>query len=308
MDATERLDAALFPGDVAGGELATATWFLVVLVLLVLILLPKARRRARVRLADHDTRQVSIKPLGAFRAAWSGAWRVVLADNGTCRALLAIFAAAPALEIIFARVVPLSPRKMFVAGFAWQAITAMLLAALAVRLHRSALGVAAPAVAPLWRLQFRAALWGLGIFLALKAFSLGAAILAAFLPGGLAQPANLANMAFSAILFVPFAFVRPALALGYSSPLRAAFSAVRAKPVRVVAWIVALSLPLELFRMSLALTLPHLDLRPAGPGLFVYQAALVLFNVFNFSAFEMTVALTLRNLNTRWREHARFPD
>ena len=241
-------------------------------------------------------RRYRLGPLEAIGTGWRLALALVMAHPLLWLAICAIFLGAALLDYGNQAYLRLTTRHLAIAGLAWQTITAALLAAIAVRLHFIATNREAQA-SPL-RLLLAAAALGVGLFALSLAIQYAYNWTIPHLSPAIAPLARSGARILPAAIFALFAFVRPALSLGLSNPVMAAFAALRRRPVAAVLWITALSLPTMAVGMSLDWAwATYGKAHPTGVYVAI-RSVLTLFNTVNFTAFEIATVLMLNNLNT----------
>ncbi len=245
----------------------------------------------------HTAIESPILPLQSIFRSWIGAFRYLFENREVALALLCLFLAAPALQILFVRIIAASPSVLLAAGIAWQAITATLIAFLALRIHDWVLTKGSERYKRRPEREVWAMVYGLTIFLLLLGVNYGFAQLTTLAPPGLWPAGALANSLLRVLLFAPLALVRPALSLGEARPWSAAFAAMKSCPVSFLIWITALSAPIVLSKFVVYSFIRQHD--PSTLHYFEAQIALAAFNVVNCIAFEMTTLRMLRNLDPK---------
>ncbi len=241
---------------------------------------------------------IRLAPLSAIGKAWFLAVRLPWTRPRLCAALLAVFSVPPALDYLTGRVLTLGPNRLLALAISWLVLEAALLAIAAIRLHRHAAG-GFDETPSRW-LSTMAALTGMIIFLGMRASGLGVALLAQHLPVALAPLGGSLENYLPIIVFSILVFVRPALSLGFEPPLGVALGALWKKPLAVVFWVTLLSVPLAIVQFLLSLLVGLIWRQPPDAAIFFVEVVEALFNVVNFSAFEMATAGMLINLQSKW--------
>jgi len=242
---------------------------------------------------------VRLAPVSAIYRAWKKALGLPRRSPALFGLTLLLFACPPILDYLTDRVVKLDDNKLLAIGFSWQAFGAACLAVLAVRLHRISGDRGQEPVS--LRLSLMSAAWGIGLWAFMTLTGIALSYAAPQLPIGLASLAVWLDRYIPQVLFVLIVFIRPALSLGDAKPWLASYRAVLSKPVATLVWISMLSAPLALFRVGFGQLIYQYWNVPPDWAIWSYQAAVSLFNAFNFSAFEMSTAIMFMNLKLKWR-------
>jgi hypothetical protein len=234
--------------------------------------------------------ETEFRPLHVLAASFVAAVRILATHWRIAAALFAVFASAPIVEALAIIGLKLSGQPAALGGLAWQAITAAAIAWIATYIHGLALPLPkrTPAVSRRYRAISVAA--GVCVFLVTVLLSLGSslALLALGLPPR--YRADFVARVIQSLLFVPLALVRPALSLGLSRPVRAAFAAAARKPLSLGVWAIALGLPVLAFeQIGADIVRAHFSFS----SVLTFRAAKIVFDVFDCAFFEAATLLLL---------------
>jgi len=253
-----------------------------------------------VRHESWATTVTRLAPIEAISAAWANALRMARRRNPISMILLAIFAFTPLLDLVVSRILAWGLGRQLAVSIVWAVIKFGLLGMVAIRLHWFAVGRFDDA--PSWSLRIVSACWFVAMALATNAITYVLANLVPHLPPALVYPGTISVLLLPQSFFSIFIFLRPALSLELNPPLRSALMAFWSKPLLVWAVVVALAFPLPLLNLFLTWVVSIFWRAPPDLVYAVNNALVALFNVLNFSAFEMATATMLVNLQSKWTE------
>lgn len=247
-------------------------------------------------LALYSILELEFQPLRVLRTSLVAAARILRNHWRITAALFAVFAATPIVEALF--IVALGGREqpLMLAAFVWQGLTAAAIACIATHIHGHALALPPREPAAQRRYRLTSIAVAEAVFLITVAFSVGSSLALVTLfhsPHGSMD--FLAHMVRT-VLFVPLALIRPALSLGFQSPLRTAFATAIKPPFIVVVWVIALGWPSLAFeQLGAGIVFVH----PSPTSVLAFRAAKVVFNVFYCAFFETATLLLLARATRR---------
>jgi len=248
-----------------------------------------------------------LRPLQSWVLSWRNAFAYPTKHYFVALFILTIFLVSPTLDFVFGKYLRVPGWILLSAAWSWQALAAGLLGFIAVRVHYEALEddpvVKRKPYAANRRREWWAFAIGVGGSLALLGANFGLAFLASPLPKAW-QPLGFTfnGLVRHALLFVPFAIIRPVLSLGANRPVRSAFVGFSRRPVSFLIWISAVgSIPPWFANYAM-----ESFVRPGAFALgpfWISHALLAVFNLLNFLAFEMTTFRMVRNLSWAPKEN-----
>ena len=243
-----------------------------------------------------------IRPLQNWLSGWRDAFGFPLRFWILTFLIALIFAVTVSLDFLLKDRLRLDSTKIKMITVAWQVISAGLLAFMAVRIHqwaklhpfdrnrdRGRFRYVASRLREFWAMAIGAA-----VVLIMFGLDTGMVALIIKLPREWI-PLSAALMPWvRALVFAPLAIIRPCLSLGARKPIRSAFIGFSRRALSFFLWISIIGWPLgfaqfagEIFSKSAVV---------GTPKFWSVQVGLVLFNIFNYLAFEMTTLRFVRDL------------
>lgn len=241
-----------------------------------------------------------MRPVQNWLSSWQDSFGYPLRFWIVSLVVLLIFAAAPSLDFLMRRQLRLDTSTIKTLTTTWQVISGGLLAVIAVRVHqwaalhpfdrdRGPFRYAANRRRELW-----AAAIGAAVVLIMFGLVGGLTALVIKLPrewiplGGALMPW------LRALVFAPLAIIRPCLSLGARRPLRTALIGFSRRPLSFFIWISIIGWPLLFAQFAADIFSRSAEV--VTPKFWGVQGALLLFNLFNYLAFEMTTLRFVRDL------------
>ncbi len=243
-----------------------------------------------------------IRPLQNWLASWRDGFGYPLRFWIVALVILLIFAAGQGLEFLLKRQLRLDSALVKTLTVSWQVVSGGLLAFIAVRVHQWAALHPFDLNRDRGRFRYvrnlRRELWAtaIGAAVVLIMFGLDTGMIAIVikLPKEWIPLGAAAMPWVRALVFAPLALIRPCLSLGARKPVRSAFIGFSRQALAFFLWISIIGWPLgfaqfagEIFGKTAVV---------GTPKFWGVQVGLVLFNIFNYLAFEMTTLRYVRDL------------
>ncbi len=246
-----------------------------------------------------------IRPLRNWLSSWRDSFGYPLRFWVVALVILLIFVAGQGLDFLLKRQLRLDSTTVKTLTVSWQVVSGGLLAFIAVRIHQWAalhsFDRARDRGVFRYARNFRRELWamaiGAAVVLIMFGLDTGMVALVIKLPKEWIPLGATLMPWLRALVFAPLAIVRPCLSLGARKPVRSAFIGFSRRSLSFFIWISIIGFPA--FFAQFAAEIFGKSAIVGTPKFWSVQAGLVLFNIFNYLAFEMTTLRFVRDLAKR---------